>query len=998
MKLNRLKILLLLLLALVSTRDAGAQQLQATLSHYTTDDGLTSNTVSDICQDDYGFIWISTWNGLSRFDGYDFFNYQTGAASRIPKLHNRIQDIVIDQQQNIWMMMYDGRVFVLKRSIDKIINPFEKISEKDDFRFSKPFAVTSTGDVVLYSAGYGVFKMRFEGDELKSDLFTIGDLVITSIAEGYQNDIWLGTNKGVRRMDMSNMTVENKGYFMDEEVTCLYSNGYNIFVGTQSGRILSFSYGQDPEVLRSGGLPITGLFVDSYGVIWFSDTQPGVLRLKIDEKRFVQHVVKPDYDVTGSEFNEVFGTVWMRMNKGGYGYYNRTTDEVEYFHNDPANPWNLSNTLSARLELSEGVIWLSTNKRGLEKLEIQKQTIERISLNPGEGSTPANDIRAMLYDTRKRELLVGNKAGSLFCVKDNGQRTEISSRATGNPFGRIYGLTQDKKGNYWVSCKGTGLYYVKPTTDLSYQITSYHHEEGNEWSINDDNCYGTVEDNDGNIWVATYGGGVNLMTHNASGQQVFLHNKNVIKNYPENSFLKVRTMALDRDGEVWVGTTDGVLLMSYKDNNFSIRELLPSEEQPDKILLSNDVVCLTTDRHGDIWVGTSGGGLAHAIGKDSEGRWLFESFGMQDGLPIEEVRSITFDDFNNAWFCTDHVIYSLDTQKRIFTTFSRLEGVDETTCSECAGLLLPTGHILFGTVDGYYEIDRTKLVNTTGSVLKLRITDFWINDELQTPRKNSAIDYYVPGSKAVKLTSHGDQFSFRFASLNYHLQHRVHYQYMLEGYDEVWHNANRERMATYKDVPTGTYRFLVKAFLLESPDKYDVKQIEVTIPPYFLLSSNAIWLYMIIGVSLAIWLMFRRQRYLEKAEKMRMLREGPRIREQQIINNDFIIFLNEFLNIHFSDPMLSVTEMAAAANQSEEEFAHTLYQLTGKGPNEYVHDYRLKRAVEMLETTNMTIAEVSFNCGFVDASVFNRQFAKKTGFMPSKYRDLCKKVRPGTSI
>ena len=73
---------------------SNAQILQASLSHYSADNGLASNTVSDICQDDYGYIWIATWNGLSRFDGYDFYNYATGYRSGIPSLHNRISDTV----------------------------------------------------------------------------------------------------------------------------------------------------------------------------------------------------------------------------------------------------------------------------------------------------------------------------------------------------------------------------------------------------------------------------------------------------------------------------------------------------------------------------------------------------------------------------------------------------------------------------------------------------------------------------------------------------------------------------------------------------------------------------------------------------------------------------------------------------------------------------------------------------------------------------------------
>lgn len=84
---------------------ASAQQLQATLSHFSTEDGLCSNNVEQIVQDDYGYIWLGTWNGLSRFDGYNFYNYQTGNRSRIKNLHNRIQKMVIDQSQNIWMRM-----------------------------------------------------------------------------------------------------------------------------------------------------------------------------------------------------------------------------------------------------------------------------------------------------------------------------------------------------------------------------------------------------------------------------------------------------------------------------------------------------------------------------------------------------------------------------------------------------------------------------------------------------------------------------------------------------------------------------------------------------------------------------------------------------------------------------------------------------------------------------------------------------------------------------
>ena len=129
-----IKCLLTLSLTVGNLLSAHGQQLQAALSHYSTDDGLCSNAVSDIKQDGYGYIWIATWNGLSRFDGFNFYNYKTGGQSRVPLLHNRISDIEIDRMQNVWMRMYDGRVFVLERRTDRIVNPFTDVSGYKDFR------------------------------------------------------------------------------------------------------------------------------------------------------------------------------------------------------------------------------------------------------------------------------------------------------------------------------------------------------------------------------------------------------------------------------------------------------------------------------------------------------------------------------------------------------------------------------------------------------------------------------------------------------------------------------------------------------------------------------------------------------------------------------------------------------------------------------------------------------------------------------------------------
>ena len=855
-----LKQVIIGIIALVCCQTANAQQVQATLSHYSTDDGLASNAIAGIYQDDYGFIWMATWNGLSRFDGFNFYNYKTGNSSGIKNLHNRILDLSIDQMQNVWMRMYDGRVFVMNRAIDKIINPFEGENGYEEFRTNYPIIVTSTGDVLVTIEGAGLYILRLDRRGLKVEQATTGGLTITSMAEGYENDIWLGTDKGIHRLDRSNLSLESDAILPEKEIRCLHSNGFNIFAGTADGGIYSFSYGKEPEVIRQPhGSPVSSIFVDSHGIVWFGDDRTGAARIipsTHNEKLFQQVVLVPEFDGRGSQFRESNGVVWIRMNIGGYGYYNREKDEVEYFHNDPSNPWNLSNTVNATLELQEGVIWESTSRRGLEKLEILKNNIVRVRPVPNATSSIENEIRAMYYDEQRKLLMIGNKNSELFIYDKDNNRTTITHDDEGHPLGRIYGITKDSKSNYWVCSKDHGLFKMTSKAGGGWSLKRYYHIDDDKWSMSANSAYLAIEDKEGNIWVATYGGGVNILTKR-DGKEVFLNGDNEMRKYPHKSHLKIRALALDKYGNVWAGSTDGILVMSYKDRKISI-EPLQSPDDPEHVLMCNDVVCLARDKEDNMWVGTMGGGIGRTIGQDQQGRWLFDTYDASSGLPSEEIRSIIFDIHGNAWFGTDHIICSFDTKKKIFTTFSSLDGVDETMLSEgeSAAITMGSDKILFGTLDGYYVVDRKKLMTSTGSLLKLKITDFFITGEIQSPRLNDNYEEYPAESKSITLPRQNSVFSFRFAALNYQLQHRVHYQYMLEGYDQDWQNAGKDRIATYSDVPHGTYKFKVKAFLLESPDKYDMRTIEVIVPLNIFTSMTANWIYLVLML-LVLFLLIR---------------------------------------------------------------------------------------------------------------------------------------------
>ena len=983
---------------LLGTGSAQGQTLQASVKHYSTDNGLGSNAISKIKQDDYGFLWIATWNGLTRFDGFDFYNYETGAISGIPHLHNRIATLAIDKAQNVWMNMYDLRVFVMKRSEDRIINPFEGITASETFRISQPVTVVSNGDVLAVVDGIGIYKLRLESGGVEAQLVTTGDLKVTGMAEGYQNDVWLATNEGVHRMDADNLAVERKGYFLDEQITAIFSNGFNVYAGTQSGKILSFAYGQEPQQLKAGGEPINCIFVDSHGLICYSDSRSGVGYLNpetMQERFFSQEVKFPDYDGYGGEFSETEGIVWARMNHGGFGYYDRETDQIRYFYNSPENSWNLSNTVNAFLSLKDGVVWESTSRHGLEKLEIMKNIIERRRVVETETSSLDNEIRALYYDKKRHALIIGNKKGSLFVYADDGTRREFTSDSQGNPLGRVYGIAGDSQGNVWLSSKDHGLFKMSSTDDGQYTIKNYKHDPDNPQSLGDNRAYLSQEDMQGNIWVATYGGGVNLMP---KGTERFIHPEDMI-DYPHGAYRKVRTITMDRDGTIWAGTTDGILLLNYEKGQVTASKLEPSYEKPEMILRSNDIVCMTRDSVGSIWMGTNSGGLAHEVGKDSQGHFLFECFGIQDGLPSDEVRSITFGTNGNVWFATDYIICSYNPERRIISTYSSLEGVDETLCSEASAISLPDGTILFGTLNGYYYIDLTRLMAATGSMLKVHLTDFWVDGVLQSPRFTTDYDYYVPNARRVELKSRPSEISFRFASLDYHLQHRVHYQYRLEGYEEEWHNADKRRIATYRNLPGGTYRLVVQAFLQESPDKKDQLTLDVVIPASFFNSSFAIWVYIVIAMLLSIFLLFRAQ----DRTKQRIAKNGGSLNpnaddehnefdvdemlEHHNSQEPFMQQLCTWLEAHYSDPAASEDEMMECTWMSRVGFTDELKREAGKSPRQFLTAFRISKARQLLEETNKSLDDIWQETGFEGADQFDFAFRTKLRMSPEEYRE-----------
>ena len=153
----------------ISPLAISAQSLRGTFSTYTSLDGLVHNNILDIYTDSRGFVWICTWNGISRFDGYHFKNY-CNDPDNLPVQHNRFTQVMEDANGHLWFLTYDGHLYRFNRfteqfeSIDQLV---DQLAGKS-YRIGKVLFCHKTGTVWVEFQDNGV--VCFSGSNNSSPL------------------------------------------------------------------------------------------------------------------------------------------------------------------------------------------------------------------------------------------------------------------------------------------------------------------------------------------------------------------------------------------------------------------------------------------------------------------------------------------------------------------------------------------------------------------------------------------------------------------------------------------------------------------------------------------------------------------------------------------------------------------------------------------------------------------------------------------------------------
>lgn len=517
------------------------------------DRGLPQNSVFSITQSSDGYLWLATYEGLARFDGLTFDNFNTSNVSDLES--NAILDIYEDRKGKLWI-------------------------------------ATNGGGLSYYHQG------KFKTYSTESGL---ASNVVNVISEDQKGQLWVGTRKGLCRLEGEKFKVYNsRESFSSRDITALLAakNG-NLWVGTSRG--LSIYRDGQFEDFRNKILfidkNISSLSEDARGNIWIG-THQGLVRWNPNKQNYqtyrIQDGLSDDY-ITDL-YQDHLGTLWIATQSGGL---NRLVDaeqmklkpRFEYF---TVNEGLSANSVTSIYEDQEGSLWIGLNRGGLNRLRDGKFT----NYTSTEGLS--DNVTNCLYEDREGGIWIGTVSGGISYLKDGKMRVISNENLKGS---YIRSITQDQKGYIWVASYGNGVSVMqKDSTWVNYDIEDglagnicrsiYAARDGSIWigtktglshykdgkfqnyyrhlGLSDNSITSITEDRQGNIWIGTDGAGVNCLRKDGN---IIIYR---MRQGLANDF--VFSIYEDAQGVIWIGTKSGLSRLEDGEiRNFFSKDGLPSD-------------------------------------------------------------------------------------------------------------------------------------------------------------------------------------------------------------------------------------------------------------------------------------------------------------------------------------------------------------------------------------------------------------------------------------
>lgn len=790
------------------------------------------SAIKSITQDAQGFIWIGTQDGLERYDGKNLTHFNSTLGSSNSLTSNWVNTVFSDSSGRLWIAAEGG------------INLY--LSKEEGFKqFSR--------------------KQGYTG--LDSEAYDL-------IAEENDNSMWFSSMEG---------------------------HLYNLNIKTQTFKKTILPNDTEHK------MQIVALHVDDDGVVWIATRFHGAFILK---DGLVQSLnIRPSNATNNYKIEKIIGAggnrVWLVANgsllkysllrgvikeiksglnnkcletpsdlvidgnggvwiaTGGLGlcFIDPQNGSFVSYKSDEANLNSLLDDRVNDLFIDEGgVLWIAT-MRGVSSFNTRLQNFTHVSQKFGIGQSMKSNIVTSIAQSENDTVFVGSWGGGVTVFEQNvAPYTILNEKTPQEPDidSRVMSLLVEDEDNLWVGTFGKGLFKVNKQGVVNKR---YYREQDNEQALNSNAVSKIIRLRDGSIAVATYGGGLNLISENKP-TALYAVNGNDDKSISSNYVLDLFERA---NGDIWVATKGGGLnLFNRKTNTFRHFEHDISNEES---LLSKNIFGVLESR-GSLWLATQDAGIAKLDLNQIENEApIFTHFSSANGLENDVVYGLLDDNEGNIWFSHSMGISKMDITTNHFRHFDKshgLQGRDFTAGAQFKG---NDGRLFFGGANGFNTfVPAEVLMNEHQAQLSLV--------SLKIMNKEVALHEVLNAKDELVLKNDQNSLNVEFALLDYTRPALNTYEYKILGLSNTWLMLDNQNSIPLTNLQDGSYTLVIRARNADGFLVDDTLTLKMVILPPIWRSNAAYFVYFLIFMTCIAGVVYRQHLINKKRIALQMKLEN----------------------------------------------------------------------------------------------------------------------------
>lgn len=1021
---------------------------------YPTPDKLSQSKISSFVQDDNGYIWFGTWDGLTRFDGQHTQIYKTYPGDSVRIENHRIMKILKSPSGHLWVTNWGQSCYFFDTQRNCFLNPLADYGNKAQLLYS--FADST---LWTYQGGGKFLRIKETGQGFQITPYELpfSFTHLFGIEHDYLGQSWILTDQGAyiieRKQRIGNLPCRHMASSQGEVYLASTQQFYhcNLEQGTldpisipinrEIDRISTLTDGtiaicQWSQVVLYNPLDrhyatfafqaniLRYLYEDSQQRLWLLGNENEVFLLdrrnpseaRLSQVTYDGHPVPSTTASFQIAFEDDFGRVWVQPgNSLPLAAYNEMSGHLEQAYTYTNGRRRLLSVYirSGAIDQQHN-LWGNIDEVGFCYFSFRPQSYNFVGGIQPSGIATDRSARALLID-KKQRLWIGwkrdtrNDEGNVGLYNNNdellGYMSPNGTLVQQPELGlltNVFSLLEDRRGRIWMGTRTHGLYILDPLTNDSNSFHIYHYlpKPNNAYSLSGRSIYDLLEDHLGRIWIASYGNGLDVVENADDLSQIKFHHFN---NFP-NNHKSLRCLLETREHQLLLGSNNG-LLISNIDQLTQLPDTLPFTQhqctQSVKSLSSNSVMHLNQLVDGRIVIATFGGGLNTLPAEFTPSDTLsFQHYNSRQSALPDVILSTSQDAEGNLWVVAENGLLKYNEQFKYLGTF-----LEDTPCSEARPIHNDQRHIFY--LASKYDV---LCFNQSTQELSDFVPPIVFSNYDIHQGDNTYRHVLTPSDTIVRLQANERNFSLQFVSLDYSGPANIQYAYKLLPAGTLnrkmakrinWTPLQNSANIHMLDVKAGKYKLEVKSTNADGVWCNNTRSLTLVIEPYF---YETLWFQILCWCLIACSAGYALYYYLKKQEKKRQSLLASQLAEAKVqiyqevtqrmekVDEKFMQLLIEYIEENLSAEDFSIEQAATQLNTSYAVLYRKVKQALDIAPADLVKQLRIKRARQLLsENPELTASEVGYRCGFNSPQYFSRVFKDNVGQSPLDFRKQCLK-------